>query len=162
MMPILPGLCDTDENLEATIRCTANHGGRFVLAGGLTLADQQRDCFFRVLREQFPDLVPLSERMYPHPTTSYGGVRSGDPDAMGWRIRELCRQCGIADRMPRPIIPGASVPSTSPSSRRWRISVIGWSWTTPQGSASGRTARRRGRSRTCPSYRAGHGNRTWV
>ena len=22
MMPILPGLCDTDENLEATIRCT--------------------------------------------------------------------------------------------------------------------------------------------
>jgi len=65
MMPILPGLCDTDENLEATIRCTANHGGRFVIAGGLTLADQQRDYFFGVLRERFPDLVPLYERMYP-------------------------------------------------------------------------------------------------
>ena len=26
MMPILPGLCDTDENLEATIRCTAPAG----------------------------------------------------------------------------------------------------------------------------------------
>ncbi len=45
-MPILPGLCDTDENLEATIRCTANHRGRFVIAGGLTLADQQREFFF--------------------------------------------------------------------------------------------------------------------
>jgi DNA repair photolyase len=33
LMPILPGPCDTGENLEATIRCTANHGGRFVLAG---------------------------------------------------------------------------------------------------------------------------------
>ena len=65
MMPILPGLCDTDENLEATVRWTANHGGRFVLAGGLTLADQQRDYFFRVLRERFPDLLPLYERLYP-------------------------------------------------------------------------------------------------
>ena len=26
MMPILPGLCDTHENLEVTIRCTANFG----------------------------------------------------------------------------------------------------------------------------------------
>jgi len=39
-------------------------------------------------------------------TASYGGVRSGDPHTIGRRIRELCRQYGIADRMPRPIIPG--------------------------------------------------------
>jgi DNA repair photolyase len=42
-MPILPGPApkgDTDENLEAAIRCTANHGGQLVIAGGLTLADQ--------------------------------------------------------------------------------------------------------------------------
>jgi hypothetical protein len=106
MMPILPGLCDTDENLEATIRATAEHGGKFVVAGGLTLADQQCDYFFRVLRERFPDLLPLYERMYPHPTTSYGGIRSGDPQAIGRRIRELCAQYGISDRMPRPVIPG--------------------------------------------------------
>jgi DNA repair photolyase len=104
MMPILPGLCDTDENLEATVRWTANHGGRFVLAGGLTLADQQRDYFFGVLRDRFPDLLPLYERLYP--TGSYGPVRSGDPHAIGRRIRQLCRQYGISDRMPRPIIPG--------------------------------------------------------
>ena len=104
MMPILPGLCDTDENLEATIRCTANHGGRFVIAGGLTLADQQRDYFFGVLHERFPGLLPLYERLYP--TGSYGPVRSGDPHAVGWRVRELCTQYGILDRMPRPVIPG--------------------------------------------------------
>jgi DNA repair photolyase len=104
MMPILPGLCDTDENLEATVRWTANHGGTFVLAAGLTLADQQRDYFFGVLRERFLDLLPLYERLYP--AGSYGPVRSGDPHATGRRIRELCRQYGISDRMPRPIIPG--------------------------------------------------------
>jgi DNA repair photolyase len=104
MMPILPGLCDTDENLEATVRRTAGHGGQFVIAGGLTLADQQRDYFFGVLRDRFPDVLPLYERLYP--TGSYGPVRSGDPHAIGRRIRELCRQYGISDRMPRPIIPG--------------------------------------------------------
>jgi hypothetical protein len=79
---------------------------RFVIAGGLTLADQQRDYFFGVLRDRFPDLLPFYERMYPHPTASYGGIRSGDPHLMGRRIRNLCRQYGISDRMPRPIIPG--------------------------------------------------------
>ncbi|RPH75421.1 MAG: hypothetical protein EHM80_16285, partial [Nitrospiraceae bacterium] len=59
-----------------------------------------------VLRERFPDLLPLYERMYPHPTASYGGVRAGDPHAIGRRIHELCAQYGISDRMPRPIIPG--------------------------------------------------------
>jgi DNA repair photolyase len=104
MMPILPGLCDTDENLEATVRWTADHGGQFVLAGGLTLADQQRDYFFGVLRDRFPDLLPLYDRLYP--AGSYGAVRSGDPHAVGRRIRDLCQRYGISDRMPRPIIPG--------------------------------------------------------
>jgi hypothetical protein len=104
MMPILPGLCDSDENLEATIRCTANHGGRFVLAGGLTLADQQRDYFIGVLRNRFPDLLPLYERLYP--VGAYGPLYSGDPHRIGRRVRELCRAYGISDRMPRPIIPG--------------------------------------------------------
>jgi hypothetical protein len=74
------------------------------LAAGLTLADQQHDYFFGVLREQFPDLLPLYERLYP--AGSYGTVRSGDPHAIGRRIHELCQQYGIADRMPRPVIPG--------------------------------------------------------
>ena len=44
--------------------------------------------------------------MYPHPTASHGGIRTGDPHAIGRRIHELCGQYGISDRMPRPIIPG--------------------------------------------------------
>ena len=64
-MPILPGVCDSDANLAAVVHATADHGGRFVLAGGLTLADQQRDYFLGVLRERFPDLVHRYERLYP-------------------------------------------------------------------------------------------------
>ncbi len=102
-MPILPGLCDTDENLEAVARQVAAHGGSFVIAGGLTLADQQRDFFFNVLRERFADLVPLYERLYP--PGSYGP--SGWPwPRLAQRLQALCQQHGLSDRMPRPIVPG--------------------------------------------------------
>ena len=103
MMPILPGLCDDDANLQYVVRWTADHGGQFVLAGGLTLADQQRDFFFRVLAERFPSLLESYQSLYP--TGSYGPVRS-DWRKTALRIGELCRQYGIADRISRPIIPG--------------------------------------------------------
>jgi hypothetical protein len=43
--------------------------------------------------------------MYPHPTASYGGLRSGDPHALARRVHELCQQYAISERMPRPINP---------------------------------------------------------
>ena len=103
MMPILPDLCDDDANLQYVVKWTAEHGGRFVLAGGLTLADQQRDFFFRVLAERFPDLLEHYQSRYPQATC--GPTRS-DWRPLALRVKELCEQYGISDRMPRPIIPG--------------------------------------------------------
>jgi hypothetical protein len=103
MMPILPHLCDDDANIDAVVRWTADHGGSFVLAGGLTLANQQRDYFFDVLSHHFPDLLSRYRRLYP--PDSYGPVR-GNWRQLALRLRDQCERCGIADRMPRPIIPG--------------------------------------------------------
>jgi hypothetical protein len=103
LMPTLPDLCDTVENLENVVHWTAEHGGRFVLAGGLTMADQQRDYFLGVLGERFPDLASRYRAIYP--PGSYGPTRSNwRPVAL--RLREFCQRHGIRDRMPRPIIPG--------------------------------------------------------
>ncbi|MCP4139852.1 MAG: radical SAM protein [Chloroflexi bacterium] len=104
MMPLLPELCDDDANLESIIKWTADHGGSFVLASGLTLSDQQRSYFFQILAQRFPDLLPAYKKHYPA-GKSYGAVDNN------WRrtalkIRELCQKHGIKDRMPRPIIPG--------------------------------------------------------
>jgi DNA repair photolyase len=102
-MPILPGLCDTTENLELVIKTAAENGSRFVLASTLTLADQQKTYFLDVLRTSFPDLAARYASLYP--PNSYGPV--GDTWlSIGRQIRELCRREGIADRQPRPIIPG--------------------------------------------------------
>ena len=102
-MPLLPGLCDDAATLESIVRWTAEHGGQFVLASGLTLSDQQKDYFFKVLGERFPDLLSAYQRLYP--PKSYGPV--GDSwRATALQVREGCAKYGLPDRMPRPIIPG--------------------------------------------------------
>jgi hypothetical protein len=103
MMPVLPDLCDTAENLEAVVRWTAEHGGEFVTSGGLTMADQQREYFLGFLDERFPDLAARYRQLYP--AGSYGPARS-DWRPVAQRLKALCEQYGISDRMPRPIIPG--------------------------------------------------------
>jgi hypothetical protein len=95
-------LCDDDSNLQALAHWTARHGGRFILASGLTLADQQKEFFLNALRQRCPDLLPLYERLYP--AGSYAPAQPWRKVAL--RIREFCRQAGISDRMPRPVIPG--------------------------------------------------------
>ena len=101
-MPLLPGLCDDDRNLQSLALWTAGHGGKFILGGGLTLADQQKEFFLHVLRQNRPDLLSLYMQLYP--TGSYSQARPWRK--VGLRIREYCQQEGISDRMPRPVIPG--------------------------------------------------------
>jgi DNA repair photolyase len=89
MMPVLPGVSDDDATLDDVVRWTAGHGGKFILAGGLTLADQQRDYFLGVLRERFPDLLGFYQTQYPE--GSYG------PEHGRWRkvalkIKDLCEK----------------------------------------------------------------------
>jgi DNA repair photolyase len=103
LMPILPVLCDSKANLESVIRWTADHGGQFVLAASLTLADQQRRYFFEFLSNRFPDLLQRYQSIYP--------VGAYSPSGDSWRrialdVHELCQKYGIRDRIPRPIIPG--------------------------------------------------------
>jgi hypothetical protein len=103
-MPILPGLCDSRENIENVVRCTADHGGQFVLAGGLTLADQQRAFFLQRLDEYFPEFSEHYRHLYPE-NHSYGCMEN-DPWKTARLVRECCEKHGLSDRVPRPIIPG--------------------------------------------------------
>ncbi len=102
-MPILPGICDDDVNLEAVIRWTAENGGQFILAGGLTLADQQKDYFFRIMQSEFPALMEPYKKWYP---AGSNGTVNYNWNSVAVKIRQLCKKYGIKDRVPRPIIPG--------------------------------------------------------
>lgn len=65
LAPILPGLTDHPKHLEAVIRAARYHGAHFVGHNTLHLGDVTRDVFFRFLRDHYPDLVGLYERLYP-------------------------------------------------------------------------------------------------
>ncbi len=102
-MPVLPGFCDDPENVHQVARWTAGHGGSFILTSSLTLSDQQREYFFGVLATRFPEHLPMYWRLYP--------PGSYNPAGYPWlafarQVRSACRQFGLIDRMPRPIIPG--------------------------------------------------------
>ena len=139
-MPLLPGLCDNERNLQLLATWTAGHGGSFVLGSGLTLSDQQKEFFLKVLRQNHADLLPLYARLYPP-----GSYAQAQPwNQVGLRIREHCLQVGISDRIPRPIIPGEKKAlnkqiveklayklhllelENAPSSRQWAYRKAAW------------------------------------
>jgi DNA repair photolyase len=101
-MPLLPGLCDDEANLKSLARWTADHGGKFVLGGGLTLADQQKTFFLNSLSQIRPDLLSLYAQQYPQ-----GSYTQVEPwHQAGLHLHEACIINQISDRIPRPIIPG--------------------------------------------------------
>jgi hypothetical protein len=77
-----------------------------LLPGALVLPPRRPQRFSYAIRvkENAPDLPSLYKRLCRR--GSCGAVRNGDPHVIGRCVRELCHQYSIADRMPRPIIPG--------------------------------------------------------
>ena len=103
LMPVIPAICDDDPHLEEAIVATKNHGGRFVLAGGLTMSSSQAERVWRVVDRLFPQRRPTLEQLYGG--DAYAPPRTYGAD-LGRRVRALCQKHGLADRMPRWIEPG--------------------------------------------------------
>lgn len=65
LAPILPGLTDDPQHIEAVIRAARYHGAHFVGHNVLHLGDVTRDVFTEFLRDSYRHLVPLYKRLYP-------------------------------------------------------------------------------------------------
>jgi len=116
LMPILPFVGDDRTHIEDTILATKDHGGTFVMAGGLTMDGVQSQrtldaaCRFRPeLEAKYRELCSWPEDGEP----SYGPP-NGYAMGLGRLVRELCSKHGVLDRVPRYIIPG-------PLAVNWRI-----------------------------------------
>ena len=64
MAPILPGLSDRPEQIEAVVKAARAAGATGLWAGMLHLKDGTRDHFMDVLAKHWPELVPRYERAY--------------------------------------------------------------------------------------------------
>jgi DNA repair photolyase len=105
-MPLLPGLSDQPDQIDALLTRAADVGVDFVCAGGLTLRPgRQKDGFFAVLAREFPELVPGYQKLYREDRAS--GVP--DPrysERLYRRCHELQDQHHLPGRMPQRLFHG--------------------------------------------------------
>jgi DNA repair photolyase len=109
LMPVLPFVGDDEVHLEETIRAIKDHGGAFVLGGGLTMSGVQAQRTLQAARRLDPALEGRYRELYGWKEggkPNYGPPRSYNA-RLGLLIRELCARHGLLDRMPRYVAPGA-------------------------------------------------------
>ncbi len=64
LAPIIPGLTDDTENLEAVVKAAGEHGAAFIGDNVLYLRPGTKEWFMPFLRETYPHLLPKYERFY--------------------------------------------------------------------------------------------------
>lgn len=103
LMPVIPQVGDDENHLEGAVLATKDHGGSFVMAGGLTMEGVQAERTLAAARRYDPSLDGRLRWLY---RWSVGGKPEYSPSRayvarLGLLVRELCSRYGLADRMPR-------------------------------------------------------------
>lgn len=97
LMPLLPFLNDTEENVLTIVKMAAEHGARFVYPGfGVTLRDSQRAHFYHMLEKSFPDVREKYQ-------ARYGDKYSCDvpnAKALHTAFAKECDKYGLLHKMP--------------------------------------------------------------
>jgi DNA repair photolyase len=63
-MPIVPFLCDSDENLENVTKAVKSAGADYILFAGMTLRDNQARWLIDCLNNKCPEVVPKMLKLY--------------------------------------------------------------------------------------------------
>jgi DNA repair photolyase len=108
MMPVIPFVGDDEGHVEDVVRATKEHGGSFVMGGGLTMDGVQAEQTLEAARRLDPALEARWRELYDW---EVGGEPNYSPPRaynarLGLLIRELCARFGVMDRMPRYVAPG--------------------------------------------------------
>jgi DNA repair photolyase len=108
LMPIIPFHGDDPRHLEQAIVATRDHGGSFVLAGGMTMSGVQADRTLASALNHDPSAEPLWRQMYQwnHESGPSSSPPRGYAAKLGRVVRELCAKHGMDYRIPRYIPPG--------------------------------------------------------
>jgi DNA repair photolyase len=95
MAPILPGISDGPEQLREVVRAAREAGATGIWANLLFLRPGTREHFLEHLAEDWPEQLPLYERLYAR-RRAYLGSEERNP--LRAEIGALAREYGIRDR----------------------------------------------------------------
>jgi DNA repair photolyase len=97
MMPILPFLEDTIENITAIVELAVENGASFILPWfGMSMRDRQRDYYYTQLDRLFPGLRSRYERVFGE---QYG-CSARNARELSDRFYELCAKFGLQTHAP--------------------------------------------------------------
>jgi DNA repair photolyase len=97
MMPILPFLCDNEENIEGIVQRAADSGAQYLLPWiGMSLRDRQRAYYYKELDRYFPGLKQKYIQRYGNQYR----VLAPDADRLSEKLAEWCTRRGLALSMP--------------------------------------------------------------
>jgi DNA repair photolyase len=108
LMPVLPYVGDSDSHLEDVISATRNRGGKFVLAGGLTMSGLQAELSMKAVKSINNSMEEKWYALYKwgkRGNREYSLPRSYSA-RIGRKVRDLCAKYGLDDRLSRYIPPG--------------------------------------------------------
>ncbi|MCP9486041.1 MAG: radical SAM protein [Gaiellaceae bacterium MAG52_C11] len=97
MAPILPGLSDRPEQLEAVVVAAREVGATSIWANLLHLRPGTREHFLAALSRDWPDELERYERLYD----GRAYLPAGETQPVRDRVRALAREHGVRDRRPR-------------------------------------------------------------
>jgi DNA repair photolyase len=95
MAPILPGISDRPEQLREVVRAAREAGATGIWANLLFLRPGTREHFLEHLAEDWPEQLPLYERLYGG-QRAYLGAAERNP--LREQVSTLARELGIRDR----------------------------------------------------------------
>jgi DNA repair photolyase len=95
MAPILPGISDRPEQLREVVRAAREAGATGIWANLLFLRPGTREHFLEHLAEDWPEQLPLYERLYAR-RRAYLGSEERNP--LRAEVSKLAREHGIRDR----------------------------------------------------------------
>lgn len=97
LMPVLPFIEDTEENIRSIVEQAAGHGARYILpAFGMTLRDRQREYYYHKLDRHFPGLRSQYEQSFGERYSA----RARNARHLDSVFHELCEKHGIAAHIP--------------------------------------------------------------
>ena len=97
LMPILPFINDTEENIAGILRCCLEAGvkGIMNMGMGVTLREGDREYFYQALNQYFPGLKQKYQRTYGN---AYE-IMSPNHDRLTALFETACREAGILHRV---------------------------------------------------------------
>jgi DNA repair photolyase len=96
LAPVLPGVTDAPEQLAAVIAAGREAGATHMWSNVLNLRPGTREHFASVLAREWPEQLPLYERLYPASGSGY--LSAADREPLETRLKQLRERDPITDR----------------------------------------------------------------